>query len=77
MKVSDSMVHKCQVCGSANDATSLFDIKGNVPGGCKLTCLRCCGRLEEREACAKVAEGKDWPSYCVAAAIRARTVGSG
>ncbi len=40
--------YPCQVCGRPFDAAHLFDLKGNVPGGCKLTCAECCGRLEER-----------------------------
>lgn len=46
----------CQVCGKGYPPTLLFNLKGNVPGGAKVTCLECVGRLEEREACAALAD---------------------
>lgn len=66
--------HPCQVCGKKYPPTLLLDLKGNVPGGCKVTCLECAGRLEERERCAKLAAEFDHHNYgtCerIAAAIR-------
>jgi hypothetical protein len=50
-----SATHACQVCGKRYLANVLFDLKGNVPGGCKVTCLECCGALTMREAAAKAA----------------------
>lgn len=50
------MTHPCQVCGMSYPPQYLFNLKGNVPGGCKVTCLECCGKLEMRERCAQAVE---------------------
>lgn len=77
----------CQLCGKVYPARYLFDVKGTVPGGAKMTCLECVGRLDEREACAKAADNAihcQCTDFCecygrdsirkIAAAIRARSV---
>lgn len=44
--------YPCQLCGESYSPDWLFDLKGSLPGGAKVTCLKCWGRLEEREVCA-------------------------
>lgn len=77
--------HTCQICGERYPGRFLFDVKSDdIPSGEKVTCLRCWGRLEEREVCAKVAEaharnnGAGFPeeehaAHVIATAIRARS----
>ena len=74
--------YPCQGCGRSYPPHLLFDLKGNVPGGCKATCLECCGRLEMRDRSAAIAESfgteptDDAPGVvkAIAAAIRALTL---
>lgn len=48
--------HDCQICGARHHDAYLFDLKGNLPGGMKQTCLKCWGRLEAYEDAARIAD---------------------
>ena len=64
----------CRVCGGRWQ--EVFDARA-IPGGRALTCAKCIARLEEREACAKIAEAMGMPvALMIADGIRARTTGA-
>ena len=44
----DHPQYPCQLCGRRFALAFLFNLKGAVPGGAKVTCLECKGRLDER-----------------------------
>jgi hypothetical protein len=40
---------RCQVCGEMGSAANQYDLKGDVPGGMKVTCPTCGFKLYEAE----------------------------